>query len=180
MRIFDIKKTSWNDGPGLRTVVFLKGCTLNCFYCHNPESISSAVEIMLEKNRCTFCGTCQRVCPKSCHAITDGDNPDHRFDNSECDRCEECVKNCPAGAIKKVGSEEDVSAIFETVVADKEFYDVSKVGVTLSGGEPLLQADDCATLLGMCKEAGINTAADTSGNVGLSWFSVKWNFPILK
>lgn len=153
--IFEIQRTSFVDGPGIRTTVFFKGCNLKCKWCHNPESQLLKPQIMYYKNKCTGCGKCKEVC---------------RYGLEKCDLCGECVKHCPQEARKICGRQYSVSEIFEEVKKDKLFYDTSGGGVTFSGGECMLQIDFLAQILKMCRENGINTAVDTAGDVPWEYF----------
>ena len=149
--IFDIQRFSLHDGPGVRTTVFFKGCSLRCVWCHNPESQKKEKELMFFRHKCLSCGKCEALCKKS-------------FTN-KCIACGKCVDICPAGAREISGEEKTVEDVFSVIVRDKEYYLTSGGGVTLSGGEPLLQADFAAELLRLCKSSGISTAIETAGNV---------------
>lgn len=149
--IFDIQRFSIHDGPGIRTTVFLKGCSLRCVWCHNPESQIPEPQLAFYAHKCLSCGKCEKICKK---AFT----PD-------CDACGKCVESCYAGAREILGREESAENVFSVVVRDKAYYKTSGGGVTLSGGEPLLQADFSVEILRKCKENGIHTAIETAGNV---------------
>lgn len=153
--LFDIQRASTVDGPGLRTTVFFKGCNLHCVWCHNPESQSLAPEILYYPDRCTHCGLCARVCP---HAL------------AACEQCGACAKVCPNDARSLCGREYTVNEVLQKILADRLFYVTSEGGVTLSGGECMLQLDFLIRLLRACKEEGIHTAIDTAGNVPRSSF----------
>ena len=153
--IFEIQRTSFVDGPGIRTTVFFKGCKMKCKWCHNPESQQPQPQLMYYKNKCTGCGKCMEVCP---------------FNLKKCELCGECVKHCPHEARKICGREYTIDEIFTEVSKDKLFYDTSGGGVTFSGGECMLQIDFLAEILKKCKENGINTAVDTAGNVPWDYF----------
>jgi pyruvate formate lyase activating enzyme len=158
--IFDIKKFSIHDGPGIRTTVFLKGCPLSCAWCHNPEGIAPARQVMVWENRCLRCGTCMTLCSAGAiHAVGDG----FVTDRDVCVLCGECVANCPAGAREITGREVTVAEIMADVAKDTIFYDESGGGVTFSGGEPLLQSKFLRSLLQTCREREIHTAVDTTG-----------------
>jgi pyruvate formate lyase activating enzyme len=158
--VFDIKKYSIHDGPGIRTTVFLKGCPLSCWWCHNPESQARAVEMIFRENRCIRCGACLEACPHD--AISwNGQGP---ITNQEkCERCGTCAAACYAEARESIGREMTVAQVMAEVERDVAFYDESRGGVTLSGGEPLLQWDFSLALLRACKEKEIHTALDTCG-----------------
>lgn len=154
--IVAIKPFEIHDGDGIRTTVFLKGCPLQCEWCHNPESIEKNAQISFDNEKCLNCGFCASVC--DCHTIEDGV---HILDREKCKACGECLKVCPAHALRLYGREYDFEELAALLLEDKEIYEASGGGVTLSGGEPLEQADFCAKLLKRLKEEGINTAVDT-------------------
>ena len=158
--VFDIEKFAVHDGPGIRTVVFLKGCPLRCRWCHNPESQSFAPELLFSARKCTFCGKCAGLCPEHCHTVTAGK---HLFHREKCRVCGACAAICPAGAPELVGKEMTVGAVMAELLKDKPFYDNSGGGITLSGGEPLAHFGFTSALLRAAKEAGLHTALETSG-----------------
>ena len=158
--IFNIQKFSVNDGPGIRTTVFLKGCPLNCIWCHNPESKSVNREIMLFAEKCVLCNRCLDECPMGCHVISDGV---HTFFREKCVLCTRCVEACQTGAIEAVGRTVSASDVIDEVLKDKIFYETSGGGMTISGGEPLMQAEFSLELLRLARNAGIHTAVETSG-----------------
>lgn len=161
--IFDIKHFAVHDGPGIRTTLFFKGCPLKCRWCHNPESISKKKQLGYLTHKCVGCGKCVVACPQGAHTFTiDGT---HKFDREKCITCGECVKACPASALSIYGKETELPAILDELLEDKDFYESSDGGVTLSGGECLMQPDICAELLKQLKENGIHTAVDTCGFV---------------
>jgi len=159
--VFDIKRYAIHDGPGIRTTVFLKGCLLNCSWCHNPEGKAREQEFMWWKERCIGCRDCQNVCTKGAISFLDDS---FVFDNKKCDLCRACADACHSQALKLVGKEMTVTQAMKEIEKDMVFYDESGGGVTLSGGEPLLQPDFSASLLRACKEIGIHTAVDTCGH----------------
>ena len=161
--IFDIKHFAVHDGPGIRTTVFLKGCPLKCVWCHNPESISKSGQLGYIEHKCVNCGRCAGVCPGGAHFM-DGDNI-HRFDRAKCTVCGLCVDVCYGKNLIAYGKYADAEDIIDELLEDKDFYDSSKGGVTLSGGECLLQPGFCAELLERLKAEGIHTAVDTCGFV---------------
>jgi pyruvate formate lyase activating enzyme len=148
--IFNIQRFSIHDGPGIRTTVFLKGCPLRCWWCHNPEGQATARELVLREERCIGCGRCQRAC-------TSGAGAD------ECILCGDCVQACPAEAREIAGRVMTVEQVMAEVAKDIVFYDQSGGGVTFSGGEPLAQPDFLYPLLQKCREMEIHTSVDTSG-----------------
>lgn len=160
--IFNIQKFSVHDGPGIRTTVFFKGCPLRCLWCHNPESQNLQKEMLYDRDKCVLCGTCVKVCPKKAIKIENGVLT---TDMSKCDFCGECVTYCIPEARQIVGKEYTVDEVVKEVVKDKVFYDESGGGVTVSGGEPLVQIDFVEELMKKLKDEGIRTAVDTCGAV---------------
>ncbi len=163
-RIFAIKRFAVHDGDGIRTTLFLKGCTLACVWCHNPEGLSGKPEISYYPAKCVGCGACVSACPTGAHAI-DAERG-HILDRAKCIGCGACAKVCLADAITFWGEEKSVDELIPKLVEDRAFYENSGGGVTLSGGECLCQADFCAELLSRLKEEGIHTAVDTCGFIG--------------
>ena len=161
--IFDIKKYSIHDGPGIRTTVFFKGCPLHCWWCHNPESQSPQPELLIRGKRCVQCGVCREVCTESAihNGIVDGSAPD--TDRLRCRVCGQCVEVCFSGARELVGRRATAGEVLAEIERDRPFYDQSGGGVTFSGGEPLMQPVFLLTLLGSCREKDIHTTLDTSG-----------------
>jgi pyruvate formate lyase activating enzyme len=162
--ITNIQGYSIHDGPGIRTVVFFKGCSLNCAWCANPECISPEAQVGFIENLCAGCRTCLDVCPAGA-VVFDGER--HRVDYSRCTGCGLCADNCLYHALVKYGQEMTVEEVFDTVRRDRMFYE-SGGGVTVSGGEPLLQAPFVRVLFELCRDDGIGTCAETSGCAGLS------------
>ncbi len=158
--VFDIKKYSIHDGPGIRTTVFLKGCPLNCWWCHNPESQSPRMEMLLRDNRCIQCGACVEACPHDAIQWLDGEPV---TDRAVCAQCGTCEATCYADARERVGREMTVEQVLAEIEHDVAFYDESGGGVTFSGGEPLLQHAFLLDLLRACKARDIHTTLDTSG-----------------
>ena len=157
--IFNIQKFCVNDGPGIRTTVFLKGCPLNCIWCHNPESKLSNSEIMFYADKCTACGRCATVCPNNCHSFDGGV---HRFERSRCIKCFKCTET-GCDALERVGKEITTDEVIDEVLKDKIFYDNSGGGITLSGGEPIYQFEFSLEMLKKAKENGLRTAIETCG-----------------
>ncbi|MEE0946672.1 MAG: glycyl-radical enzyme activating protein [Acutalibacteraceae bacterium] len=160
--ISDIKRFAVHDGDGIRTTLFLKGCSLKCVWCHNPEGIAFNPQLAVYSNKCTGCMECAKVCPNNAHIFKDGV---HEFKSDLCKECSECEKNCFSKAITLYGKRVTVDEILPLLLEDRAFYETSSGGVTLSGGECLCQADFCAELLKRLKEEGIHTAVDTCGYV---------------
>jgi pyruvate formate lyase activating enzyme len=159
--VFNIQKFSLHDGPGIRTTVFMKGCSLACKWCSNPESINRNQEIMTHNVRCIACGKCAEACPIGAIAFTDK----HReIDWEKCNNCLECARVCPAKAIELIGHYMTVEEVMKKVEADRTFYENSNGGMTVSGGEPLVQPKFVTELLKKCQEKGIHTTLDTTGN----------------
>jgi len=161
-RVFAIKRLEIHDGPGVRTTVFLKGCSLRCLWCHNPESFASCSELAHYAHKCVSCGACVKVCESGAHTIKDGR---HFFVREKCIGCGACENVCPSNANKLFGTDMSVSQVLDEVLIDKPFYDETGGGVTVSGGEPLLQIDFLVELLSRLKEVGIHTAIDTTLDV---------------
>jgi len=164
--ILDIKGNSLDDGPGIRTVIFFKGCPLSCVWCQNPESKKADVEISFDEKECIGCDTCLEVCPEG---ALSRDNP-FFIDRERCSLCFDCAENCPALALTVVGREMSHDEIVATVLKDKPFYDTSGGGVTLSGGEPTMFMDFTALLLRELKSRGIHTLLETCGLFNLNRF----------
>lgn len=158
--VFDIQKFSLHNGPGIRTTVFLKGCPLHCWWCHNPESQALGLEMMFQPRRCIRCGACEAICAQG--AIS-RDNGIVTTDIEKCTLCRACVESCYAEAREIVGQEMTVAQVIAEIERDTVFYDESGGGVTFSGGEPLLQPKFLLALLQACKDREIHTSVDTCG-----------------
>ena len=157
--IFDISRACLNDGPGIRTTVFLKGCPLKCAWCHNPESQNIKPEILYSQSKCINCGRCIEVCPNNCHSINDI----HAFTRNLCIGCGECTKACVAGALRLAGRYCTVDEVMHEVIRDKAYYEDSGGGLTVSGGEPMMQIDFLERLLKAARQEEINTCIETCG-----------------
>lgn len=158
--ILEIQRMSTEDGPGIRTTVFFKGCPLKCTWCHNPESISPHLQIQWIGSRCIGCHTCIETCPEK--ALTFTDKGIH-MDRSRCNACGICAQACPSTAMEIIGQKWELNELIHEVIKDKSYFEKSGGGITLSGGEPTLQADFAAPLLQKLRGKGIHTALDTCG-----------------
>lgn len=161
--IFDVQRFSLHDGPGIRTTIFLKGCPLNCSWCHNPESQNADIEIAFTAQKCRGCGKCVTECPERAIDVT---NPYH-IDRARCTLCGFCVAICPAGALEIIGREVTIAELLREAEKDRLFYQESGGGVTISGGEPLAQFEFVLALAKALKERGISVAVDTAGYSGI-------------
>ncbi len=157
--ILACKELAGDDGPGLRTTVFFKGCPLRCWWCHNPESQECGVEIAFSEADCLHCGACVPACPRGAVSLT---RP-VRIDRRRCDRCGACVAACPGRGLRFLGNYYPTELLLERLRRDRVFYDVSGGGVTFSGGEPTLYLDYLAPVLRTLKREGIHTAIQTNG-----------------
>ena len=158
--ILDIQKFSIHDGPGIRTTVFLKGCPLNCLWCHNPESKNFNPQLSYDINKCIMCGKCETVCPVKAHKF---EKNIHHIDYSVCTLCGKCIEACPAGSLSIYGKVMSVDEIIKEVEKDKTFFDNTGGGITISGGEPLSRIEFASALAKAAKERGIHVTVETSG-----------------
>jgi len=158
--ILDIQRMSTEDGPGIRTTIFFKGCSLKCGWCHNPESISAYPQVHWIENQCIGCKTCQTVCPEKALSLSRQGN---LIDRDLCTGCGICAEECPAAALELLGRRWVVDDLVAEVLKDRAYFDKSGGGVTLGGGEPTLQLPFCRELLRELKQAGLHTALDTCG-----------------
>lgn len=168
MLISNIQRFSLRDGPGIRTTVFTKGCSLRCVWCHNPETISQEVQIQLAENRCIHCGRCGEICRR----FEPGGGI--RIDAPACTGCGRCVEACPVKALSFSGKEMSAAELIEAAERDRPFFENSGGGVTISGGEPLMQRD-LPQILQALRERGVHTAVDTAMNV--PWASIEGVLP---
>jgi pyruvate formate lyase activating enzyme len=159
--ITDIQRFSVHDGPGIRTTVFLKGCSNACAWCHNPETLTRKPQLEYFPDHCIGCGKCLAVCPSSVHRL---DEEGHVVNHKACIGCGQCAASCFAGALVMTGSEVTIDDIMVKLRLDEPYYKRSGGGITLSGGEPVLQWEFAKELLSKCKEAGLHTALQTAGN----------------
>lgn len=157
--VTDIQRFCMHDGPGIRTVVFLKGCPLRCLWCHNPETQAFTSELFYTDSLCAHCGQCVSACPRNVHSISAAE---HTIDRSLCKKCGICAKLCQVGALEISGRKLELDEIIDIVARDIPFYG-TKGGLTLSGGEPLAQPEAARELLCRTHDLGISTAIETSG-----------------
>ncbi|MDI7277852.1 MAG: glycyl-radical enzyme activating protein [Anaerolineae bacterium] len=157
--ITNVQRFSIHDGPGIRTTVFLKGCPLRCFWCHNPETWRPEPEVQFFPSRCIGCGACLERCPQGVHALVDGQ---HTLQRTLCRACGRCVETCYAEALVMCGRWWGAEELLAELLRDRPFYEQSEGGITLSGGEPLLQQPFSLRVLQLCKQAGLHTAVETA------------------
>jgi pyruvate formate lyase activating enzyme len=156
--VFDVQRFSIHDGPGIRSLVFFKGCNLQCAWCQNPESQQVAPLVSFYETRCQQCFQCASACPQDA-ILKQG----YRIDHQRCTLCLACVEACPNGALKPIGEYLDPQQLFERILADQAYYESSGGGVTFSGGEPTLHPDFLDAVLDLCNKHGIHTALETCG-----------------
>jgi len=161
--IYNVQKFSVHDGPGIRTTVFFKGCPLKCLWCHNPESQEIKKQILFDSDKCVLCGICSKICPQNAMTI---EKNKLMTDFDKCNYCGQCEVYCVKGARQVAGKEYTIDEILKEVIKDKVFYEQSNGGVTVSGGEPLLQINFVEELFKRLKDKNIHTAVDTCGAVG--------------
>lgn len=161
--IFNIQRFSIHDGPGIRSTVFFKGCPLRCFWCHNPEGLHILPQLQFWQHRCTSCRACASVCQAQAHRWI---QERHSIIRENCTSCFHCVAECYNGALEASGKKMSVAEVMQQVLADQPFYTASGGGVTLSGGEPLMQPLFCLELLKACKQAGLHTCVQTCAETG--------------
>lgn len=160
--VFNIQRFCIHDGPGVRTTVYIKGCSLRCNWCSNPESWNTFPEIMPFDKKCIKCGACIQVCPNNAISWVNGART---IKWEECNQCLRCSEVCPAKAIEQIGFNISPHELLQEIEKDRIFYDLSEGGVTFSGGEPLVQWEFVLNALKLCKQHGIHTALDTTGNI---------------
>ena len=162
--IFNIQQFSTEDGPGIRTTVFLKGCPLRCPWCHNPEGLRPGPDLMWYDVRCIGARDCLSACPEKALSLT---SEGMRIDRERCTLCGLCEKACPAAALEMIGRPFTPDELMDELLKDRVFYETSGGGVTFSGGEPMLQGEFLLQVMRLCKQAGVHVALDTGGAV--SW-----------
>jgi len=157
--VFNVQRASFHDGPGIRTTVFLKGCPLRCPWCHNPEGMAHAPEVLVSAGRCLGCGSCAAACPRTGGPLPAGS----ALGSAGCTACRRCADACPTGAREVAGQEVTVSGVLREALRDRIIYDESGGGVTFSGGEPLAQPEFLMGCLDACRGAELHVAVDTCG-----------------
>ncbi len=169
--IFNVQQFSTDDGPGIRTTVFMKGCPLRCAWCHNPEGLAPHPELMWHDTRCIGARECLRVCPiaaepgQSSRPVLNLTPAGMEIDRARCTVCGKCAEACPAAALEVIGRQWSMDELLAELVKDRVFYETSGGGITFSGGEPMQQPDFLCRVLPGCKEAGLRVALDTCGAV---------------
>lgn len=173
--ISDIQKFSLHDGPGIRTTIFLKGCNMRCLWCHNPETFLQEPDLLFYESKCIECGFCSKVCKTG--ALSKDDRNRIVYKRELCNKCGACALECAPQALMLVGKKMTVEQVLEAVLTDREYYENSQGGITVSGGEPLVQWEFVAELLKQCKASNIDTAIET--NMSVPWNHIEPVLPYL-
>jgi pyruvate formate lyase activating enzyme len=180
-RVFNIQRFSLHDGPGIRTTVFLKGCPLHCLWCHNPEGVGASPSVSFLPEKCMACGECVRICAHDAHHLETSESQDgvvaHVYNRDACEKCGSCTEYCDSGALEFVGRPMSVDDVMKEVIQDRPFYARSGGGMTISGGEPLVQIDFTLALLRAAREQGIHRCVETSGFA--SWERIRSLVPLV-
>ncbi len=162
--IFNVQKYNMYDGPGVRTIVFFKGCPLHCKWCSNPEGMDRKIQVMFKRNSCVDCGICAGVCPVGIHVMSKETGKHEIRRDIDCVGCRRCKDSCPQSALEITGETKTISELLNIVEEDAAFYDMSGGGMTLGGGECTSQPEAALSLLMAAKAEGINTAIETCGH----------------
>lgn len=170
-QITNISRTSLHDGPGIRTVIYFKGCGLRCSWCHNPETLIEGKEVLFAPTKCIHCGRCSEICPE--HHVVEGN--DINFLREGCVKCGRCADVCPSGALSVSGKQMTIGDVMSEIRKDTHYFAQSGGGVTLSGGECLLQAEFCSSLLQRCKEEQIHTVIESA--LFVPWHNIEKVLP---
>ncbi len=176
--IIDIKRFTLHDGYGIRSTVFLKGCGLRCAWCHNPEGEENSVDLWHFPRQCIRCRACLGVCPAGALRADEDGDAFIRIDRQRCTKCGLCVRECPTTALSFDGQRLSSAEVVATLMRDEQFYRQSGGGITISGGDPLVQHEFAVEILGQCAAAGLHTAIETC--LQASWSVVETFLPVTK
>ncbi|WP_291636862.1 glycyl-radical enzyme activating protein [Clostridium sp.] len=174
--IFDIQRYSVYDGPGIRTTVFLKGCPLNCIWCHNPESQNIRPQLSFKEEKCIYCEACSSICANNVHTEISVIDKHHVLNFALCTGCGLCIKNCPKNALEIIGKKTTEKEVFNEVEKDIKYYQASGGGVTISGGEPFYQMAFLIELLKEAKKRNISACIETCGYTDTKNFTKVLNY----